>query len=98
MEDVFIADLSTLAENEFDEALGCGQLGFKLANATQEAIITTTQDGFVTIASQISDQIWVGQHDIKFTAYLKDLDSEGDIMSWTLDFCLTLLVEVTNQV
>ena len=76
VEEDFVVDLSGLASLQIDESLGCGTLGFKLANMTQDAIIGL-DEGIVTLLTPINDNAWLGLHDIQFEVFLRDLDPDA---------------------
>ena len=51
--------------------------------------------GEVTLVTPVvSDESWIGLHDVAFEVFLVDLDPEAQVMTWTLDFGLSILVEM----
>ena len=41
----------------------------------------------------MSDESWIGLHQVSFEVFLIDLDPNAEIQTWTLDFTLPILVE-----
>ena len=94
LDETFLTNLYGIVELEHDEALGCGILGFRLTDETMAALMTLDAYGSVDLVSPVvSDESWLGLHQITFDAFLMDLDPEAEVMTWTLDFTIELLIE-----
>ena len=74
-------ELAVIAVSEHDEMLGCGSLGYRLADETQAALVTVDElSGTVNLVSpMVIDESWIGLHQIAFEVYLIDLDPNAEV-------------------
>ena len=52
---VVVTDLFAVAELQHEEVLGCGSLGFRLANETLATLITVTDGGEVNLVTPVAN-------------------------------------------
>ena len=58
-----VTDLSGVAELQHEEVLGCGGLGFRLANETLASLVTVADGGEVNLVTPVvNDESWIGLH------------------------------------
>ena len=75
-----------------DPKFSCGdKISYKLLDQSQAGLIECTEDGHVLTKTVTEDQ-WLGIHEIRFQAFLNDLDPSGVYVE-TLDFTLKVIVE-----
>ena len=90
-----VMDLATLDILQEELSPECGKLGFKLVDPGMSSLVQLTESGMVSTKS-VSDSSWLGQNDVTFEFYLKDLDTNH---LWTkqLDLALSVLVFPNEQ-
>ena len=94
-----MADIFTL---DHDTLHNCGNIGFLLAepqnNYLTEPLISVALEGQVTLEAVADEGSWLGEHTLKFSFYMQEIDPEALYPMPFADFEISLLIVEEDEV
>lgn len=69
-----IFELSSFIKVHLYGALACGSIGFRIIDESFKELLTVSEENGAVQLSSVTNTAWLGEHQVEFSAYLRDLD------------------------